>query len=215
VSYRIQHIRISEWFPPEDRVATTVARLCILRQDLLLEGQAIRQASFPSLDQNGEEWRRLYFWRNSFKTLENIRSAVHTLQQQKAFRAALKKEPKDVQEGFNKLAKALEKISDEFLKDLRDELGGHVLEKAVTDALRRMESDQTGLVQVSTDGKVGHQQYKFVTDLVYQMMLSKSELKDPHLELKRRSRKAAKMMWAVQVIDELFNTYVHERRLLD
>lgn len=119
-----------------------------------------------------------------------------------------------MREGFLKLGRALEKISDEFLKNLRNELGGHVSEKAVAEALRRMDFDQRGLVQVS-DGKIGQQQYKFVTELVYQMMLSKSIGKDPAIELKKRSRKAAKMMWAVQVIDELFNTYVKARRLLD
>lgn len=191
-----------------------MARLCVLRQDLLLENQAIREVSFPSLDLNGEAWRRLYFWRNSFRTLENIRSAIHTLMLQKTFKLALAKEPRDVEEGFLKLAKALDKISVEFLKDLRNDLGGHVAEKAVSEALHRMDFDQMGLVQMS-DGKIGQQQYKFVTELVYQMMLSKSVGKNPTIELKNRSRKAAKMMWAVQVIDELFNTYVKARRLLD
>lgn len=188
MNYRVQHIKIKDWFPPEDQVAITIARLCVLRQDLLLESQAIRETSFPSLDQNGVEWRRLYFWRNSFRTLENIRSAVHALKLQKTFRAALEKEPPDVQKGFVKLTRALQKVSDEFLKNLRNELGGHILEKAVADALRRMEFDQAGLVQVS-DGKVGQQQYKFVTELVYQMILSKSEVKDAQKELKRRTEK--------------------------
>lgn len=214
MSFRVQHIKIQDWFPPKDPVSITMARLCVLRQDLLLENQAIREVSFPSLDLNGEAWRRLYFWRNSFRTLENIRSAIRTLMLQKTFKSTLAKEPRDVQEGFLKLAKALDKISVEFLRDLRNDLGGHVAEKAVAEALHRMDFDQMGLVQMS-DGKIGQQQYKFVTELVYQMMLSKSVGKNSTIELKKRSRKAAKMMWAVQVIDELFNTYVKARRLLD
>ena len=214
MGFRIQHISFRKWFPPDDPVAVTIARLCVLRQDLLLEGQAIRQSSLPSLDQNGDIWRRLYFWRNSFRTLENIRSAVHTLKCQKTFKEGLSKESRSVQEGFLRLEKALEKISKEFLKDLRNDLGGHVSQKAVTDALRGMDTDQKGLLQVS-DGKVGDQQYKFVTELVYQMMLPPGLIKSRGQELKRRSRKAAKMMWAVQVIDEIFNTYVKSRGLLD
>jgi hypothetical protein len=214
MSFRVQHIKIQDWFPPKDPVSIAMARLCVLRQDLLLENQAIREVSFPSLDLNGEAWRGLYFLRNSFRTLENIRSAIHTLKLQKTFKSALAKESSDVQEGFIKLVKALDKISVEFLKDLRNDLGGHVAEKAVAEALHRMDFDQIGLVQMS-DGKIGQQQYKFVTELVYQMMLSKSVGKNPTIELKKRIRKAAKMMWAVQVIDELFNTYVKARRLLD
>ena len=207
MSFRVQHIRLREFFPPDDPIAVTIARLCILRQDLLLESEAIRQKSFPLLDLNGEAWRRLYFWRDSFRTLENIRSAIAALSNQKGFRLALSKEPKDVQTGFRKLAGALEKVSKEFLQDLRNELGGHVKQEAVSKALARMDIDQQGLLQVS-DGKVAQQQYKFTTELVYQMILSPGTTKDPGKELKRRSRKAAKLMWAILVIDEIFNTYI-------
>jgi hypothetical protein len=97
---RIQHICLPHFFSPEDPIAVTVARLCILREDLFLEGQAIRQLSLGPLDSNGEEWRRLYFWRNSFRTLENIRSALHALSCKPEFRRALSKECIEVQKGF-------------------------------------------------------------------------------------------------------------------
>ena len=118
MSFRVQHIRLREFFPPDDPIAVTIARLCILRQDLLLESEAIRQKSFPLLDLNGEEWRRLYFWRNSFRTLENIRSAIAALSNQKGFRLALSKEPKDVQTGFRKLLEHLRKSQKSSCKTL-------------------------------------------------------------------------------------------------
>ena len=83
-----RHIYLRRWFPPHDPIAVTIARLCILREDLLLEGQAIRQAEIKPLDTNGEFSRRLYFWRNSFRTLDSIKSAVHNLKCQKPFRDA-------------------------------------------------------------------------------------------------------------------------------
>lgn len=83
---RIGFIRLKEWFPPDDAVATNMARLCILREDLFLESQAIRADELTPLDANGEDWRRLYFHRNIFRTLDNIRGAMHQL------RKAMKKE---------------------------------------------------------------------------------------------------------------------------
>ena len=212
---RLQHIRFSIFFPADDLVAVTIARLCILREDLLLEGQAIRQASLPGLDSNGQEWRRLYFWRNSFKTLENIRQAIHTLSCERKFNEAFKKEPLAVQKGFERLRRQLEKISSEFLKDLRNDLGGHVSQKATADALKRMDADQLALLEISADGKVGNQHYRFATELVLQMMLPRTPVKAPNRELKKILRKVALMNWAVLIIDEIFNAYITSRRLLD
>jgi len=211
---RTQHICLPHFFPADDPVAVTVARLCILREDLLLEGQAIRESALFSLDSNGPEWRRLYFWRNSFRTLENVRSAIHTLSREREFVDALSNEPVDIQKGFQKLKKGLSKVSDEFLKGLRNDIGGHVQQKAVAEALKRMESDQRGLLQISLTGRVGDQHYKFASELVLQMMLPTKPVKNPDRELKRRSRKVAIMMWAVLIIDEIFNTYVNSRRLI-
>lgn len=209
----MQHICLPRFFPPEDPIAVTVARLCILREDLLLEGQAIRQLSLGPLDSNGEEWRRLYFWRNSFRTLENIRSALHALNCKPEFKRALSKECIEVQKGFQKLGKALTKVSEQFLKDLRNTLGGHVKETAVCEALKSMETDQKGLLQIS-DGLVRDQHYRFTSVLILQMLLPAGPVKNRKQELKRRSRKVAILMWAVLIIDEIFNTYIKSRRLL-
>jgi hypothetical protein len=210
---RIQHICLPHFFPPDDPIAVTIARLCILREDLLLEGQAITQVSLGPLDSNGEEWRRLYFWRNAFRTLENIRGALHSLSCRREFKKALSEECEEVQKGFEKLEKALKKVSDEFLKDLRNSLGGHVKETAVSEALKSMDADQKGLLQIS-DGLVRDQHYKFASVLILQMLLPAGPVKNPKQELKRRSRKAAILMWAALIIDEIFNTYVKSRGLL-
>jgi hypothetical protein len=73
----------------------------------------------------------------------------------------------------------LEKISSEFLKDLRNNLGGHVPQMAVADALKRMNSDRTALIEISADGKVGSQHYRFASELVLQMMLPRTPVTNP------------------------------------
>ena len=212
---RTQFIPLSDFFPANDPIAVSMARLCILREDLMLEAQAVRLENGGVLDSNGKEWRRLYFWRNSFKTLESVRSALQTLSGQKRFQEILEKEPKEIQKGFQNLTKALSKVSAEFLKTLRNDLGGHVQHSAIESTLARLDPLEKGLLEIS-DGLVGKQHYRFTSRLVLSMMLPRGKsLERPERELKRRSRKVALLMWAVLIIDEIFNSYVKSRRLLE
>ena len=134
---RIQHIKFSHFFPADDPISVTIARLCILREDLLLETQAIRPRTVPTLDSNGHEWRRLYFWRNTFRTLENIRQAIHNLNCERTFCEALNKEPPAIQTGFKRLTKQLQKISTQFLKDLRNDLFSKICGMTLEDMFRK------------------------------------------------------------------------------
>ena len=74
-----------KWFPADNPIACAVARLSILREDLYLEYLAMAADEIkitlaysegvepfltpPSLDDNGPEYRRIYFLRASFHTL--------------------------------------------------------------------------------------------------------------------------------------------------
>ena len=73
---RTWHIRIKEWFPPDDRVATIMAQLCVLREDLYLELEGLSEDEIGPLDHNGDNFRSAYFFRNSTKTLFEIRKVV-------------------------------------------------------------------------------------------------------------------------------------------
>ena len=140
---RIHQINFSEWFPPNDVVAVVVARLCILRQDYLLELQGmvtrggIDGQGFPQLDENSSEWRRIYFFRNSLRTLFEIRRTVEGLFHTKERKEALSREATDLQEAFRELRERLS-IAAELVKDLRHDVGGHVDHGAVQKALATM-----------------------------------------------------------------------------
>src|SRR5262249_35547274 len=95
---QIKSIRIGRWFPGSDRAATAVAMLCILREDLFLELQGIVSDGLPNLDDNSEGYRRTYFWRNSLRTLEEIRNVLNKLNAESSFRDALSEEPQEVQQ---------------------------------------------------------------------------------------------------------------------
>ena len=79
VRTRISHINISKWFPANDPTSTSVARLCVLREDLYLEIKGMVDEPLRSLDECSEDWRSIYFFRNSIRTFREIRSATETL----------------------------------------------------------------------------------------------------------------------------------------
>src|SRR5712691_7863622 len=101
---QIRTLKIRQWFPPGDTLATAVATLCILREDLLLEMYGMANDSIDRLDDNGSFYRRTYFLRNSFRTLEEIKKVLSRLSVQEAFKDALSREPKSVQTAFADLS---------------------------------------------------------------------------------------------------------------
>jgi hypothetical protein len=76
---QLRPIKLRKWFPPQDTVATMVAMLCILREDLLLELYGITNEHIPRLDDNDSGYRRTYFWRNSLRTLTEIKKVLTRL----------------------------------------------------------------------------------------------------------------------------------------
>ena len=85
-------VKLSKWFPANDELAAKIARLCILREDLVTEIRGLSAESIKELEGNSVEWRQLYFIRNFIRTLREMLSGVEHLLQDKEFRAMLAKE---------------------------------------------------------------------------------------------------------------------------
>src|SRR5262244_755652 len=65
------HVRIvvlRKWFPPHDPLAAKMARICILREDLLLEMQGVYTEDIRELDGLSPQYRRMYFLRNLMRS---------------------------------------------------------------------------------------------------------------------------------------------------
>lgn len=105
----IRPIKLRKWFPPHDPVATTVAMLCVLREDFLIELYGIVDDHLGRLDDNDVGYRRTYFWRNSLRTLEEIRDVMIRLNSHSEFRDAMSKQPTEVREAFEGLKSSLNK----------------------------------------------------------------------------------------------------------
>jgi len=219
---RSWHIRLREWFPPNDPIATIVAILCILREDYFLDLNGMikggvnlfeddsAEKGFPELDQNSSEWRRLYFFRNSLRTLREIRKAVERLHQEKTCKEALRNEPESVKNAFQKLRDEMNTGPD-LVKDLRDKIGGHVLYPAVQKALDKMDHGRRGLMQVGE--RRGKIHYKFTGELVLAMMLPDIAPEGQIQKLDGILSTTAKLVLVMSTIDDVVAAYAESRNL--
>src|SRR5580692_6320662 len=99
---RTRIVKLTKWFPPNDPLATKIARLCILREDFNVEMIGVYTERIKELDGSSEEWRRLYFIRNLIKTLREIEAGIQRLLSDSQFKALLARQKSDMKEGFAK-----------------------------------------------------------------------------------------------------------------
>ena len=208
----IQHISFWKWFPANDPVATSVARLCILREDLYLETLALIEESLPPLDKNTAVWRMTYFWRNSVRTLFEIRSAIEILYSEDEFRNALESQPLPLRDAFKSLKDEIVKAHG-VLKPIRNSIGGHVLQQAVKKGLSNMDFGRGGLIELGE--RVHDTHYRFVSELLGVVWLGENPGSEWKEEIEKTVKLIAELSRALETIDIVFDTYMRSRRLLD
>jgi hypothetical protein len=139
--------------------------LCILREDFLLELRGIVGEDFSALDTNDAASRRLYFWRNSLRTLTEIQDDLNRLNREPAFRDAMRRERSDVQEAFTRLKRELNKASEQFLRQLRNTIGGHLDLEVFQATLDQLDPLQEGFLDLGRTRDDTH--YIFTAELVW------------------------------------------------
>jgi hypothetical protein len=205
---RTLHIRIKEWFPPGDEVAALMAQLCVLREDLYLEMQGLHEDKINPLDANGDNYRSTYFFRNSTRTLFEIRNAVETLKIEKTFIKQLA-EQNNFHEAFVEFDKAMSEAH-ELVKRLRHETGGHLDDRAFKKALESISLETQVLFQSGSTPETLH--YKFCLEFLGAIFLSKVD-KDFEKEWARILRTTADVsLKAINAVDMIFMAYVEQRR---
>jgi hypothetical protein len=190
-------------------MATTVVRLCVLREDLLLELYGIANERIDRLDDNEAFYRRTYFWRNSFRTLEEVRKVLERLNVQGEFCDALSKEPESVQKAFHKLGEDLKQASRDFLKDLRNAVGGHLDENRVQLALDTMDPAHEGFLVIGE--RLGTTHYRFASDILWSVLLQDVPEEQRDEKAKELIRRTGSLSQAVSAIDDAVGIYVQKR----
>ncbi|MGC4095672.1 MAG: hypothetical protein QM706_01025 [Nitrospira sp.] len=204
---RTWHIRIQEWFPPNDDVATIMAQLCVLREDLYLELEGMKEDDIASLDYNGEGFRSIYFFRNSTKTLFEMRKVVGNLKRQAEFMKKLAKQ-REFHKAFKDFDTAIFK-SRNLLKRLRHETSGHVDQKAFECALQIIAPDTKQLFQAGDTPRTLH--YKFCLEFLGAVFLRKADT-DFEVEWRKILKATADVSFkAINAVDMLFMAYVEQR----
>lgn len=211
-------ILFREWFPPNDPIATSIARLCILREDYWLELQGVMKhgtsiheySGFPELDENSSEWRSIYFYRNSNRTLAEIKNVVDALFSVKERKEALLKESSQLVDGFKKLQLQMTEAAG-LIKQLRNDLGGHVQHAAVQKTLDDMSADSGGFLQRGEFLTNTH--YKFTSELMLAMMCPGVSEKDLIPALHNMLSQTAPMMNIIGTIDEVVGCFIEARHL--
>lgn len=184
-----------------------MAQLCVLREDLYLELKGLSEDGIESLDHNGDNYRSIYFFRNSTKTLFEMRKAVQLLKGQAAFMKQLAKQ-KDFHAAFKEFDKAIFKSRD-LLKRLRHETAGHLDEAAFKNALEKISPDTKQLFQGGNNAKTTH--YKFCLEFLGAIFLRKVD-KDFKEEWRMILKVTSDLSFkALKAIDLLFMAYVEQR----
>ncbi len=176
-------VAIRRWFPPHDPLAAKIARLCILREDLLTEMEGVFTEDIKELDGHSAEFRRMYFLRNLVRTQIELSSAI---------RAIGKAHP--------------------IAKDVRNDICGHVKEKAVQEALETMDPGAWGFLVLGKTGRNTH--YKFAGEVTAAILLKgvsdeeRSKIKSGKWEI------IAELVPVFALIEHCVLIYAKSRKLL-
>jgi len=154
----IRSVRLSKWFPPNDPLAIQLARLCILREDLRLELQALQAEHIKSLDQPSSAYRRTYFLRAAVRTMWEIQGANTVIRSNPMFKKMLAKCSARDQRQLKEITRKLN-VAAPLVERLRNALGGHVDADYVATALREMEWERFGFLEVGQKIKETHYQF--------------------------------------------------------
>jgi hypothetical protein len=205
-------VKLRKWFPPRDRFAACIARLCILREDLFLEMMGVWKTRIAVLDEHSTLWRKMFFWRSLVKTIWEIRKTIETLNTIPEFKRVLQKQPVAWQKQYAKMVKVLNKHAT-LVEDVRNSLGGHVLFRTVEEALDGMSFDVFNYIEVGETEKRTH--YRFANTLVLEMVLKGVDEEKRLEEISRHFRSVADLLPVFTLTGILLTIYADARRLLD
>lgn len=207
----IRTVKIAKWFPPNDKLAACIARLCVLREDFLLESNGILARAIPELDGVFEQYRGFYFFRNNLRTLFEIKSALQTVQQNSEFKRMLARQSPADRTEFQRLMRDFNK-SHTLLKDLRNAIGGHVLQANVEAALNDTDLNRFGTIEVGP--KLKDLRYKFAAEILVAIVVAGIPDKQQAAKVEKDFTTIRMLLPALSIVDKVIAMYAGARKLI-
>lgn len=175
--------------------------------------------NMADLDKTSVNIRKLYFLRNSVRTIDEIVKAVDDLQKHINIETTTLKLSDTVKNQFKDFFNMISDRKKE-IKILRNNLwGGHVGEPAMKKTLNQMHIDRKGLLEYKETMKstriYSECRYKFAGELILAHNLDATHPDDQERVLGALIGRIAQLTGAsVSMIDNIFALYARERRLV-
>jgi len=204
----IKPVKIRRIFPPNNELAAIIARICILREDAMIEMLAILEEDMGKLDRPDAKVRKFYFMRNLIRTHLELSSAIQTLLRNSEFKQILASQPEGARKEFEGKLSVLKYHP--ILKGVRNDICGNVRHDAVQDALNEMNDESFGFFQVGDSAMKS--QFGFASEIVAAMLLrgvSQEELNSAIGSEKFRQLRAC--LELASVADHCFVMYAPSR----
>ena len=209
---RTRIVTLSKWFPPNDPLASKIARLCILREDFHLEMTGVYTEGIRELDGLSQEWRRLYFFRNLVRTLREIEAGIQRLQSDPEFKALLASQKPEIQEEFEEHAAVMSQ-GIQVVNDVRNDICGHVRESVVQETLDELAGSETfGFLEMGPTMQRTY--FKFAGELVVEILVRGVPEADRHRAFIEKMEKIGNLLHAFALIERALSIYMKDRGLL-
>ena len=208
------NVKLREWFPVNDEFAIKMARICILREMLAFEFQcALNRGNNKVEVEFGSAFGDMYFFIKMCSSVNEINSAIETLSMDKGYKSFMKRQDVILKKEMNNLKMNLRSTL-KLIKEVRNNIGAHVRERAVKAILKNMNIDRYGLFIIPDPLIPKKTHYEFVGELILCMIAGDV----PESDQEKKGNKVIKSLLLsldkiFHRIDILFLSYAKDRKL--
>jgi hypothetical protein len=188
-----------------------MARLCILREDLMLEFRGILAQEIKDLDKHSEQWRRIYFLRRAVASIWEIQGAINRICSDSEFKRIVQKQPRAEQCLVEEINKKLNNAVP-LVKKLRHAFGGHVDTKALANSLNHMNHERFGIIEAGQIIKTTH--FKFAGELIAEIMLTGTPAHERETQLEQDIKTIAGLLPIIHRMEVIVLMYEEARGVI-
>lgn len=167
--------QIFHWSDEDQKeMLVQVVRLCVLYEDFQIEMTGAMEESIKALDGTSRDTRRFYFVRRHLATFAEIEGALHKLNRNRTFKVIRKGMEPGEKRKWSEAVTFFSK-NHAFLKSMRDDTGGHFLDRAALFALENVPPESVAVFEVYRRGNGADVKLKFAYEFVAQALIKNRE----------------------------------------